>query len=75
MRYGYGYRWRIGRLSAFLTTRMHPTCLYIDWRINEPGRRWRIAMGPHLWRPLHATPTRQWRAIGLDIDWYAPGND
>ena len=53
--------------------------VYIDWRIDEPGNRWRIVGGrAPLWRPLswrYRSASYRWRGLGLEIDYYAKGNE
>lgn len=67
----YGRTLHVGRLHLAIMGGQ----VFIDWRPSEPGKRWRLTACRNMWRHLGAEPTRQWRMLGLDIDWYATGNE
>lgn len=46
--------------------------ILIDWRMREPGKRWRIKLGREpLWVPLFSVPSRRGRFWAF----WAVGND
>ena len=76
-------RLMIGHLQVNLIRHGHRNRhLYIDWRLPDVDRRWRLTIARHRWRPLteaypdHFTGSSQprtWRVLGFDCAWYPIG--
>lgn len=65
---------RIGRLAVALIDRG----LYVDWRMSEPGNRWRLVISrrrrvPFSERYGYADTPRARRILGVDVAWYGKG--
>jgi hypothetical protein len=76
-------RIKVGHLDVALldhNNRRVPWTLLIDWRMPEPGNRWRLSVGPRLWIPfsereLGIGRARRRRILGLDFAWYGRGTE
>lgn len=67
-------RIRLGHLDIAL---MHEG-LYVDWRMSEPGNRWRLVVARRRWVPFsehygYVNTPRARRVLGLDVAWYGRG--
>lgn len=64
--------YRIGKLEI-----MRTDDLLIDWRLREPGKRWRIQVGiDRLWFPMYgAEPTWRGNLYRIHLAFWGIGND
>lgn len=67
-------RLRIGQLDIALIDRG----LYVDWRMSEPGNRWRLVVARRRWVPFserygYADTPRSRRVMGMEVAWYGRG--
>lgn len=73
---------RIGQFEASAIDMFHGTEVFIDWRMADVSRRWRISLawGHDLFvlfseRYGHKPGPKRWRIGPLRVAWYAPGVD